>query len=975
VQWNSAHLFAVLGCILLLSCERQNAAEADAVKPHSPAEEFRSLRSASDATDARAEKVVVENPLYFRQKVYYQLLENVIIAKKAGEDSLLHTTLDEAKTIAFVFKDQLNDPFLWSQLQFTTSLSGEDVQTKIAVDSLYRQANDSLRARNYSAANDLFEESIRLASGIEDKRRIVDNRLRQQYMLQRQKRLKESIAYGKKGIAVARKAGYQYRSAWIFHYMALASEQAGNYSAAIDYSNQAAKAAQFTRDDRCLADTRWTAGIALHRLGKYAESISVFKEALQASNRRGDFSIQAKIHNSIAHSHKSLGNYSESEHHYLDSWKIFDEIQRPKGIATTQSNLADLYRVMGAHDEAMQMLKMAYSYYETNEDQYNQIAIVKRMADTYYNQGKLELARESCRSALNRITAQEKAGSDAYALLKPEVYLSMGDIERDMNSTALAMPLYEKALSSFIALDNPFGILEGHLKIGALHLHNQKLTAAKTSLQQAAAIAKRINHPRAMALADFSLGKLFIRQGKYSKADQALLRAINGVEQTRSGLEDEHRLNELQISYFATMQDIYNEMIQLQLKRSNPEKAFYYSEQARSRSLRDLMHSSEQQVLPSVNILNIQNNLNNNTILLEYKFLKGRLAAFIISKDSFTTSILPTSQEQIEASLKAYLHSIDANNYQQFTKRLSTDPAEYFSESEEIARELYQQLLPKSLQLENAEQLVIVPEGILYYLPFAALIKENGAFLIEQQIISYLPTAALLNRTSEHKPKSDWKLLAAATPEMGLPFTGEEIESIGTFFSNKTLLRSMSKLSEKDLLEKFNGQYDVIHLACHAEIDENSPRFSTIFVGPTSGVEKNSLLRGAEIAGNNKDNNLMAHELYRQNLKGVKLFGLSACKSATGRFINGEGMIGFVHPLLSAGAEAVLATLWEISDEHTPKLMREFYTNWIRNDLSRAEALAMAQRTMIRNMRKNKDIKFAHPQLWAAFTLTGAPNQ
>ncbi|MEL6822225.1 MAG: tetratricopeptide repeat protein, partial [Calditrichota bacterium] len=647
-----AHIFIMLIGCLLFSCEQQNAAEAERAKPPSPVAEFRSLRSASDATDARAARVVAENPLYFRQRVYYQLLEEAVRAQKNGIDSLLHAKLDEAEAIAAVFKEQLNDPFLYSQLQFTTSLSEASISTKIAVDSLYALANDSLKAKNHSAANDLFEESIRLALKIGDKRRVVDNRLRQQYMLQRQKRLKESIAYGKQAISVALESGYQYRSAWIFHYMALASRQAGNYSAAVDYSNQSAKAAQFTRDDRCLTDTRWVAGTALHHLGKYSESISVFKEALQASKRRGGLSIQAKIHNSIAHSYKSLGNYSQSEHHYLDSWKIFDELQRPLDVATSQSNLADLYRVMGAHDEAMQMFRMAYNNYEINEDSFNQIATIKRIADTYYDQGEMQLARESCRSALNRITAQEKAGSDAYALLKQEVYLRLGDTERDMNSTAIAMPLYEKALSNLIKLDNPYGILEGHLKIGDLHLRNKKLQAAHTSLLEAAAIARRINHPRAMALADFSLGKLFIQQGKYIKADQALVRAINGVEQTRSGLEDEKRLNELQISYFATMQDIYNEMIQLQLKRKRPEEAFYYSEQARSRSLRDLMQNTAQQALPAVNIESLQKSLSSGTVLLEYKFLKDQLAAFIVCKDTFSATVFPASQQDfIEVSI------------------------------------------------------------------------------------------------------------------------------------------------------------------------------------------------------------------------------------------------------------------------------------------------------------------------------------
>jgi len=81
-------LLALLLGFMLTSCEQQTAAEAIKIEPLSPVEEYRSLLSASDATFERAEKVVTENPLYFRQRVYYQLLDKALSTKVSGDDSL-----------------------------------------------------------------------------------------------------------------------------------------------------------------------------------------------------------------------------------------------------------------------------------------------------------------------------------------------------------------------------------------------------------------------------------------------------------------------------------------------------------------------------------------------------------------------------------------------------------------------------------------------------------------------------------------------------------------------------------------------------------------------------------------------------------------------------------------------------------------------------------------------------------------------
>jgi tetratricopeptide (TPR) repeat protein len=272
----------------------------------------------------------------------------------------------------------------------------------------------------------------------------------------------------------------------------------------------------------------------------------------------------------------------------------------------------------------------------------------------------------------------------------------------------------------------------------------------------------------------------------------------------------------------------------------------------------------------------------------------------------------------------------------------------------------------------DGTRLLIVPDGGIASVPFAAIPGPGGQPLIERHEIVVVPAAALLlDETRPRRPARRIAILAdpafsaddprlaapaAATgpaPFPRLPWTGVEAARISALAPG-AFVATGAAASEERFREPAVASADVVHVATHGALDVDAPELSAI------------VLAQVDEQGQPRDGLLRLHEIMELRLAAA-LVVLSACETALGQRVAGEGLIGLVRAFLHAGAGQVMASLWPIQDQGTAELMTRFYAALLGGEHDAAAALRSAQRAL------RADPRWSAPYYWAAFLLQGVP--
>jgi CHAT domain-containing protein len=263
-------------------------------------------------------------------------------------------------------------------------------------------------------------------------------------------------------------------------------------------------------------------------------------------------------------------------------------------------------------------------------------------------------------------------------------------------------------------------------------------------------------------------------------------------------------------------------------------------------------------------------------------------------------------------------------------------------------RELYDLLIKPLERFIQTERLVVIPFGVLNYVPFQAL-SDGSHYLVEKHTVTYLPCLSFVQFSRKPESAAAPAVLALGNPDLDdpgldLPHAQAEVEIIKAVFPATSVMvrKDASEANTKSRI----GAYDIVHFACHGEYRPEQPIQSCLLLSPGAG----------------EDGRLAAEEIFDMQLK-ADLVVMSACRTAMGKIHRGDEIVGFTRAFLYAGAGSVLGSLWDISDDATAVFMQNFYRN-IRA-AGKAEALRSAQLAMIRSG------DYSHPFYWAAFNLTG----
>ncbi len=367
----------------------------------------------------------------------------------------------------------------------------------------------------------------------------------------------------------------------------------------------------------------------------------------------------------------------------------------------------------------------------------------------------------------------------------------------------------------------------------------------------------------------------------------------------------------------------------------------------------------------------IEQSLKEDQLLIEYVLTDSALYRFTIEKNN------KTAFEKIAIGRQFYsdLGFIQNTAQPDFSKHNLTDYENYVRAS----YRLYHKLFDGLSERKTGKRLIIIPDGKLGYIPFEALVStlpkfdkinyRNLSYLIKENPVSYSYSSTLLQRAMQTNRKGN-KLMAVAPdysltksssgPENELnirkkydplKFARVEVENINKIFKGNIYQQQQA---DETIFKQNAHKYNIIHLAMHADIDDESPMHSKmIFTEPADTIN---------------DGYLNTYEIYGLVLN-AQLAVLSACNTGGGKINNGEGIMSLARGFIYAGVPSIVMTLWNVEDQSGAKIMTLFY-NYLKKGLGKDVAL---QKAKIEYLNNSPQLQ-AHPYFWAAYVDIGNTN-
>jgi CHAT domain-containing protein/tetratricopeptide (TPR) repeat protein len=358
--------------------------------------------------------------------------------------------------------------------------------------------------------------------------------------------------------------------------------------------------------------------------------------------------------------------------------------------------------------------------------------------------------------------------------------------------------------------------------------------------------------------------------------------------------------------------------------------------------------------------------------LIEYWLGAEQAYAWVVTRKSLTMLHLGRTSDIVAAGMAAQRALQDVG---------SGTASDRIARLDALSRLVWH---PLSAVVEQGHTLVFVPDAVLHYIPFAALLDATTRhFLIQDHDVATAPSLRLLLARSARTPATTDRLLMVADPVYGaedarlgrasrvatgtppaaalragdasalrrLPGAAREANAIATLYSpDRTDRLEGLQATKQRFLQAPLQNYRYIHVASHAVADAQIPQLSAL------------LLSSVDAQAHALDGRVLAADLMNVRLN-ADLVVLSACETALGRAVSGEGIVGLRYVLLARGAKAVASSLWRVADRYTAQLMSRFYTSLVGADSNPLQSMGAAMRAAIAG--RDPD-----PALWAAFDLS-----
>ncbi|HSE98304.1 MAG TPA: CHAT domain-containing protein [Blastocatellia bacterium] len=758
-------------------------------------------------------------------------------------------------------------------------------------------------------------------------------------------------------------------------------------------------------------------GITCKELTRYDEGIEALHESLKVFRELGKNAEAGSALENIGGAYATVGAYNLAFEMYRQALEIAEKTDYTLLYFSSLTRIGDLYLSMDKSEQALDYLKRALDIAEKEDiSPFNQSWVMMEIAIALLETGQTDAAIEMRMRSLSICRQIGYKSGIAYN------YQGLGHVYLDRDPH-LALRYLERALHLFQETD--FRLMWGAYKsLGQAYRRLGDLDRAIEYFQMAVdsldSMRERLASDRRRAM---FFGK---EQSVYHELIESLIerdsRNLRGEDAVRAfavyergkaralleviaearleidrdldpelrGRRDQlnARVAGVQKRLFASgveaeeRRELFEElanvdrdydMLIAEIRRSNPQYAtLQYPSPLTVEQARALLDPSQ--------------------AIIAYSITRERVFAFLLSPSAFHAERLPVSSKELKARVQSYVDLVS-----------QTDRPGWV----DVSRRLYRDLIaPLRMHLPpEVSRLVIVPDDVLHYLPFETLVDgeqnkdddipdavnqarspddsaSSSRFLLDDFTISYAPSATVLNelkifqRGMIGKSRADLLmladpaiatgLLASDTPQtaadhtrslyedeglevLPIPFSAHEAEEIERYIGPGSEIYTGLNASEHRVKNSRLDNFRVLHFSTHGFISERNPDRSALILSSSEG--------------DGEDGFLQAREIYQLRLAS-DLVVLSACQTARGQVLAGEGAQGLAQAFFYAGAQSVVASLWNVDDQTTSEFMERFYFH-LANNMTKAEALRAAKLELMR-----KDITSA-PRFWAAFILIG----
>ena len=683
-------------------------------------------------------------------------------------------------------------------------------------------------------------------------------------------------------------------------------------------------------------------GNAYRFLGDYKKAIEFHQQSLSIAKGIGDKGTEGAVYGNLGSVYGCLGDYKKEIEFQGQSLSIAKEIGHKATEKNAYTNLGTAYRHLGDYKEA-----------------------------TEFHQQSLSIAKE--------IGDKDSEGS-AYTNLGI-AYDYLGDYNK-------AIEFFQQSLS--IAKEIGVKCSEGsaYHSLGIAYYHLSDYKKAIEFHQQSLSIAKEIREKALELKVHGNLGRCFQKLHDFRTAEECYESSIKVFEEMRFLLQEK---DEWKIS-FRDQLKTYSNLWIVQLLQSKTKEALLTAERGRAQALADLMESQYGvKSTPSASkerierITNISSLVSSPTTFLVEAFgsvffwvlHKGQERQFTAKEINHTLESLTNKMYkqivpkqigvlQLNAGCEdRSLDDPDDETVEELSDRGTNDKEFTSSQAEgDALRELYDVVIAPISHLIKDEELIIVPDGSSFLIPYAALLDQNSRYLSETLRIRLAPSLtslSLLSECPEERHSTSGALLVGDPwietvrlksgdkrklkrfPQ--LPGAEKEIKMIGQILNVEPLIGKNA--TKEQVLSRLNS-VSLVHIAAHGSAERGEILLSPNLGSSEPPEEKDFLLTMTDVLNAKLD---------------AKLVVLSCCHSGRGK-IKAEGVVGIARAFLGAGARSVIASLWAVNDQATLVFMRHFYEH-----LVKGQSASKSLHEAMKMMRQSND--FNAVMYWAPFMLIG----